>query len=246
MALVGISIGLMFAIALVAAPPLTAAIGLSGLFGLTCALALAGIVLVIWVVPPEPAQYQTAQRAPLSAVWRHADLLRLNAGVFTLHTVQMAMWVAVPAMLVQAGLHKDAHWQVYLPAVVLSVVAMGGVFAMERRGRLRAALLLAIGLLLLVQLALALLSASAAQPSLALLGLLFVFFAASMRWRRPSPAWSRAWPRTTCAAQRWGCTTPCSRSACSSAARSAVPWPNGRVRPGCLLPPRCWWRCGCW
>ena len=119
MALVGISIGLMFAIALVAAPPLTAAIGLSGLFGLTCALALAGIVLVIWVVPPEPAQYQTAQRAPLSAVWRHADLLRLNAGVFTLHTVQMAMWVAVPAMLVQAGLHKDAHWQVYLPAVVL-------------------------------------------------------------------------------------------------------------------------------
>ena len=54
---------------------------------------------------------------------------------------------------------------------------MGGVFAMERRGRLRAALLLAIGLLLLVQLALALLSASAAQPSLALLGgLLFVFF----------------------------------------------------------------------
>ena len=177
MALVGISIGLMFAIALVAAPPLAAAIGLPGLFGLTCALALAGIVLVIWVVPPEPAQHQVAQRAPLSAVWRHADLLRLNAGVFTLHTVQMAMWVAVPAMLVQAGLHKDAHWQVYLPAVVLSVVVMGGVFAMERRGRLRAALLLAIGLLLLVQLALALLSASTAQPSLALLGgLLFVFF----------------------------------------------------------------------
>ncbi len=177
MALVGISIGLMFAIALVAAPPLAARIGLPGLFGLTCALALAGIALVIWVVPPEPARQHGPQRAPLSAVWRHADLLRLNAGVFVLHTVQMSMWVAVPAMLVQAGLDKSAHWQVYLPAVLLSVVAMGALFAMERRGRLRAALLAAIGLLLAVQLALAGLSASGAQPSLmALGGLLFVFF----------------------------------------------------------------------
>lgn len=177
MALVGVSIGLMFAIALVAAPPLAARIGLSGLFGLTCALALAGIALVLWVAPPEPARHHDALRAPLSAVWRHADLLRLNAGVFVLHTVQMAMWVAVPAMLVQAGLAKSAHWQVYLPAVVLSVVAMGALFAMERRGRLRAALLAAIGLLLVVQLALAGLSASGAQPSLmALGGLLFVFF----------------------------------------------------------------------
>src|SRR5690606_33113322 len=107
MALVGISIGLMFAIALVAAPPLTAWVGLPGLFGLTCALALAGIALVLWMTPPEPARRPDAPRAPLSAVWRHADLLRLNAGVFALHTVQMAMWVAVPALLVQGGLAKD-------------------------------------------------------------------------------------------------------------------------------------------
>ena len=42
MALVGASIGLMFAIALVAAPLLAAQIGLAGLFGLTCAMALSG------------------------------------------------------------------------------------------------------------------------------------------------------------------------------------------------------------
>ncbi|WP_313070627.1 MFS transporter [Melaminivora sp.] len=177
MALVGASIGLMFAVALVAAPPLAARFGLSGLFTLTCVLAVAGIAVVLWVVPPEPARHQEAQRAPLSAVWRHADLLRLNAGVFTLHTVQMAMWVAVPALLVQAGLAKSAHWQIYLPAVVLSFVAMGGLFAMERRGRLRAALLLAIALVLVAQLAFGLLSASGATPSVLALGtLLFVFF----------------------------------------------------------------------
>jgi predicted MFS family arabinose efflux permease len=161
----------------VAAPPLAAHMGLAGLFGLTCALALAGIAVVLWMVPPEPARHADAPRGRLADVWRHADLLRLNAGVFALHTVQMAMWVAVPAMLVQAGLPKDAHWQAYLPAVVLSFAAMGGLFAMERRGRLRAALLIAIGLVLAVQAGLGLLAANGATPTLAVLGtLLFLFF----------------------------------------------------------------------
>ena len=65
----------------------------------------------------------------------------------------------------------------FLAAVVLSFVAMGGLFALERRGRLRAALLGAIGLVLAVQAGLGVLSASGAVPSLWVLGpLLFVFF----------------------------------------------------------------------
>lgn len=179
MALVGGSIGLMFAIALVAAPALAARIGLAGLFGLTCALALAGVAVVLWWVPPEPAQHAqaTAAQGRLADVWTHPDLLRLNVGVFALHTVQLCMWMAVPAMLVQAGLPKAQHWEVYLPAVVLSFLAMGGLFALERRGRLRAALLGAIGCVLLVQVALGLLAASGWHATLWLLApLLFVFF----------------------------------------------------------------------
>lgn len=177
MALVGGSIGLMFAVALVLAPALAARVGLPGLFGLTCALALAGIAVVVWWVPAEPAQHADAPRGRLADVWRHPDLLRLNLGVFVLHTVQLAMWVAVPALLVQAGLAKSAHWQVYLPAVVLSFGAMGGLFALERAGRLRAALLGAIALVLLVQLGLGLLAASGAASTLWVLGpLMFVFF----------------------------------------------------------------------
>lgn len=179
MALVGGSIGLMFAIALVAAPALAARIGLAGLFGLTCALALAGVAVVLWWVPPEPAQHAqaTAAQGRLADVWTHPDLLRLNLGVFALHTVQLCMWMAVPAMLVQAGLPKAQHWEVYLPAVVLSFLAMGGLFALERRGRLRMALLGAIGCVLLVQAALGLLAASGWHATLWLLApLLFVFF----------------------------------------------------------------------
>ena len=177
MALVGASIGLMFALALVLSPLLVVHIGLSGLFLMTCGLALGGIAVVLWVVPPEPLQHRGGVRGGLREVFRHADLVRLNAGVFVLHTVQMSMWVAVPAMLVAAGLPKDAHWQVYLPAVLLSFVLMGGLFALERRGYLRGALLGSIALVALVQMALGLVATSGHAPALWLMGvLLFVFF----------------------------------------------------------------------
>ena len=177
MALVGGSIGLMFALALVLAPALAAVAGLSGLFAITCALALAGVAVVIWVVPPEPAKHADAPRGRALDAWKHPDLLRLNLGVFVLHTVQMSMWVAVPALIVQAGLPKSEHWHLYLPAVVLSFVAMGGLFSMERRGRLRAALLGAISLVLIVQVTLGLLFSAGSTPSLMVMGVvLFIFF----------------------------------------------------------------------
>ena len=179
MALVGGSIGLMFAVALVAAPLLVAQVGLPGLFGLTCALALAGIAVVLWWTPAEPVQHQNAPRGNLSDVWKNADLVRLNFGVFALHTVQMAMWMAVPALLVQAGLGKDLHWQVYLPAVVVSFLFLGGLFAMERRGLLRGTLLASIALVLVVQLGLAWVSwavPNGQPPGLWTLGLLLLVF----------------------------------------------------------------------
>ncbi|WP_010100667.1 MFS transporter, partial [Verminephrobacter aporrectodeae] len=170
-------VGLVFAVALVAAPVLAARIGLSGLFGLTCALALAGVAVLLGCVPAESERRRDAVRARLADAWAHPDLLRLNLGVFVLHTVQLCMWVAVPALLVQAGLAKDLHWQLYLPAVVLSFATLGGLFALERAGRLRAALLGAIALILAVQAGLGVLAASGSAPTLWLLGpLLFVFF----------------------------------------------------------------------
>jgi hypothetical protein len=52
-------------------------------------------------------------------------LLRLNFGIFTLHMVQMAMFVVVPGLLVRYGdLPLASHWKVYLPAVLASFVLM--------------------------------------------------------------------------------------------------------------------------
>jgi predicted MFS family arabinose efflux permease len=131
----------------------------------------------------------------LADVLAHADLMRLNLGVFVLHAVQLAMWVAVPSLLVQAGLGKAQHWQVYLPAVVLSFLFLGVVFALERRGHLKKVFLLSIGLIVLVQAAL--LVQSLGTPGLgSLAALLLVFFCGfnALEATQPSLA-SRIAPR---------------------------------------------------
>jgi len=179
MALVGASIGLMFALSLVAAPVLAARVGLAGLFAITAVLALSGVAIVIWLVPPEPPHRVAPPRGSLRIVLSHVPTLRLNFGVFVLHGVLLAMWVAVPQMLVDAGLDKAHHWWVYLPTVAASFFIMAGtLFPLERRGYLRAVFLCAIGLVALVQLGLS--ATAAAGPTLlALTVLLFAFFCAS-------------------------------------------------------------------
>jgi MFS family permease len=174
MAMVGASIGLMFALSLVAAPVLAGKIGLGGLFAVTGLLALACIAIVLWWTPPAPLQRSSVPRGRLAEVLRHGALLRLDVGVFVLHAVQLAMWVAVPSLLVEAGLAKDRHWVVYLPTVLASFFVMGAVFPLERRGYLRAVFLAAIGLVLLVQVGLVFAVGRPGVASLAVL--LFVFF----------------------------------------------------------------------
>ena len=176
-ALVGASIGLMFALSLVLGPLLSAWGGLSAIFGVTLLLAVCGVAIVRWWTPPEPG-LPTASAAK-HALWGllvHPDLIRLNFGVFALYAVQLASWVAIPALLIQAGVASADHGWVYLPAVLLSFVVMGvTLFPMERRGLLRPLFLTCIVLVMVVQAVWAWL-AMAPPPLWMLAVLLFLFF----------------------------------------------------------------------
>lgn len=153
MALVGISIALMFALSLVLAPVLVPHIGLSGLFVMTAVLALTGMAVVAWVVPPEPLEHLAPSRGGLREVLRNAELLRVDLGVFVLHAVQIAMWMSVPALLTKAGVASPAQWKVYLPAVLGSLLILGGLlFRLERKGYFKQVYLGTIALIVLVQL----------------------------------------------------------------------------------------------
>jgi len=175
MAMIGATIGFAFALSLVVAPVLYRSIGMGGLFGLTGALSLAAIWVVMVLVPEAPPHARAAPRAGGLAAAFHPELLRLNAGIFVLHMVQMAMFVVLPGLLVGAGLALPEHWKFYLPVVLMSFAFMApAVFIADRRNRAKPIMVGAIALLAIVQSALVFAGASLVQLG----GLVLVFFAA--------------------------------------------------------------------
>ncbi|RMF18393.1 MAG: MFS transporter, partial [Gammaproteobacteria bacterium] len=112
MAIVGMTIGLSFIVALLIGPVVAEWVGLSGLFGLTAVMALGGLVLL--AVIPTPRR-QTLNRdtsvdtARFADVLRHSDLLRLNWGIFSLHLILTSLFVVLPKLLVEVHGIEVAH-----------------------------------------------------------------------------------------------------------------------------------------
>jgi len=176
MAMIGSTIGLMFALSLVGAPVLYRWIGMEGLFALTGALSLVAMWVVRTQVPEPPARASAAPRAPgVAARLLEPDLLRLNAGIFILHILLYAMFVVVPTVLVQDGLALAQHWKLYLPVVLASFVAIvPAILYADRRNGAKPVLLASVGLLLAVEVAL--MSVQRSVTAIALL--MFGFFVA--------------------------------------------------------------------
>jgi MFS family permease len=149
MAMIGMTIGLMFAVSLVGAPLLYRYIGMGGIFALTGALSLAAMAVVKFFVPDaalRPRSEPSVAAHPSRLLDR--ELLRLNMGIFVLHIVLYAMFVVVPPLLVRAGWPLAAHWKIYLPTLAVSFVLMvPAILYADRRNRPKPVLLAAVALL---------------------------------------------------------------------------------------------------
>ena len=157
MAMIGSTIGLVFAMSLVAAPWLNQLIGVPGIFALTGILAI-GAMGVIWrIVPPAPENPQpriSSLLADFKSVLADPQLARLNWGIFALHAVLMALFIAVPFALRDAGMPLNQHWKVYLPVMLASFVLMlPAVMGAHVPSRLKRWFVASVALLLLVQVA---------------------------------------------------------------------------------------------
>lgn len=128
MAMIGMTIGVAFLLALIAAPILQIFIGVKGLFLMTAFLAVMSM-LVIWKIVPTPVQtFNLEVRAvptTMLGLLRHKQLIRLDIGIFILHFILTAIFVVVPIILLQqTNIESGLHWQVYVPALLASIVFM--------------------------------------------------------------------------------------------------------------------------
>lgn len=157
MAMIGASIGITFALSLILGPLLAHWIGVSGIFLLTGLLALIGLLSVKYFIPdPIVSRFhsdaETDTRRLINVI-RHAQLWRLNFGIFVLHSAQMAMFVVIPFVLISTGqLDKAQHWKIYLPTVLLGFLFMvPAVLYGETRYRLKHVFISAIALMTATQ-----------------------------------------------------------------------------------------------
>lgn len=159
MAVIGMTIGLTFALSLVLGPALYHLISIPGIFAMTGVLALLAIVVVKTAVPdPRHSHFHSdAEAAPakLRDVLRNRELVRLNFGIFALHAVQMAMFMVVPFALKQTGgIDANHHWQVYLPVMIISFLFMvPPIIYGEKKARLKEVFIASVALMLVAQIA---------------------------------------------------------------------------------------------
>lgn len=180
MAVIGLTIGLSFMLAMILGPLLNSWVHLSGIFWLTALLALLGIVILFVVVPnpPRTVFHWDAQPAlPLfKSILTNMELLRLNLGICLQHAILTASFIAIPIVLHQEiGLKENQQWLLYLSVLIASFFAMlPFIIIAEKKHKMKTIFLIAIATLAITQGILAFI-----HPSLSILSAaLLLFFTA--------------------------------------------------------------------
>ncbi len=160
MAVIGMTIGVTFALSLIVAPALNRMIGVPGIFAMTGVLALLAMAVVYKIIPdPLVSRFHSdteASKGRFANVLHNPELLRLDFGVFALHAVLMALWLVVPLSLRKAGLAADSHWQVYFPVLLISMILIiPAIIYAEKKAKLKPVFVIAVALLLASQVLLA-------------------------------------------------------------------------------------------
>lgn len=148
MALVGISVGAAFVVAMLAGPVLAGIWGVSGIFWITAVLGGVSLLLLFALLPRPPAPMAGLERdlAPErlgESVW----LICISA--FFLHMIMTALFVGLPIQMeATTGLAVPSHWQLYLPSLgIAGVLTLGLIFASREASSVKRLLPSILGLM---------------------------------------------------------------------------------------------------
>ncbi len=130
MAVIGLSIGLSFAVAMIFSPIIAHAYGLSGIFYLTFAFGIIALFLILFVIPNPEVVTHPFEKEPFwqsfIKILKNLQLLELNLGIFCQHFILTSTFFAVPLLLrayISSGVIRES-WHFYLPLMCLAFVLM--------------------------------------------------------------------------------------------------------------------------
>ena len=153
MAVIGMSIGLSFMLAMILGPSLVGWVSLDGLFILTTVLAVGGMLVCYFFVPVPTSLGRRSDALPalgrLKEVFSNQALRPLNFSIFLLHFILTASFVVLPPILKKyGGLESGEQGWVYLSTIGLSFLAMLPLMVLaEKKARVKEVFLLAIGIM---------------------------------------------------------------------------------------------------
>lgn len=140
MAVIGITIGLSFALAMVLGPLLSSVVGIKGIFWGTAVLSFLAIgVLYIFVPAPSVTAPQTREYANpnlrlIPQVLKNPILQQLTFGILILHATLIALFLKIPLIIQTLGFVEREIWHFYVPVFLLSLVfTIPGLLIMEKR-----------------------------------------------------------------------------------------------------------------
>ncbi|HSW68993.1 MAG TPA: MFS transporter [Gammaproteobacteria bacterium] len=143
MAIIGVTIGMSFSLAMLLGPLLNPWLQVKGTFWLAAGFGILAILILYMAVPsPEKISWHAdtgSERHSFFAVLKHPELTRLNISIFMLHAIFTANFVVIPISLLSfAGLSGDHQWRLYLPVLLLAFIgSVPCIIAAEKKQRLK-------------------------------------------------------------------------------------------------------------
>ncbi|MDP3560146.1 MAG: MFS transporter [Legionellaceae bacterium] len=158
MAVIGMSIGLSFGLAMVFSPYIAQKTGLSGIFYATTGLSLLGICITAFYLPFPPLKTTTAE-SPLhwsrfTMVLQESVLRRLDFGIFCQHTLLTSSFFVIPLWLkdfATQGHGFNIEWFYLLVVFGAFLLMLPWMIWSEKKKKMPRAFHIAIGIIVLFQ-----------------------------------------------------------------------------------------------
>lgn len=147
MGIMGASIAFSFALAMLLGPLVSAFAGVEVLFYITMVLALFSIYLIVKKVPNPPKITHTYSDAlHFMPVLKDTNLIRMNLTNFLQKGLMTFAFMIIPMVLISKfGWEMKELYKVYIPAMILGVLAMGpAVILAEKKGMFKEVLMIGI------------------------------------------------------------------------------------------------------